>query len=75
MAGMAVERIAAIAPERIRALVALAPIPRSGISYGAATPRLPEDAAGQSESRKTIIDRSMWPRAALVAVRTESGLS
>lgn len=62
MGGMAIERIATLAPDRVRALVAVAPVPCGGISYDAATRRLLEDAAGQSDNRKTIIDRSTGGR-------------
>lgn len=62
MGGMAIERIAACAPERVRALVAIAPVPCGGISYDTATRRLLEDAAGCVDKRKAIIDRSTGGR-------------
>lgn len=62
MGGMAIERIATIAPERVRALVAVAPVPCGGISYDTATRRLLEDAAGQIDNRRMIIDRSTGGR-------------
>ncbi|WP_321934646.1 alpha/beta hydrolase [Paraburkholderia sp. J8-2] len=62
MGGMAIERIATRAPERVRALVAVAPVPCGGIAYDAATRRLLEDAAGSIDNRRTIIDRSTGGR-------------
>lgn len=62
MGGMAIERVAILAPDRVRGLVAVAPVPAGGIRYDAATRRLLEDAAGQGELRKTIIDRSTGGR-------------
>lgn len=62
MGGMAIERIATIAPERVHAMVAVAPVPCGGISYDTATRRLLEDAAGQIGIRRTIIDRSTGGR-------------
>jgi pimeloyl-ACP methyl ester carboxylesterase len=62
MGGMAIERIATLAPERVRALVAVAPVPCGGIRYDAATRRLLEDAATQVDIRRTIIDRSTGGR-------------
>lgn len=62
MGGMAIERIATLAPERVRALVAVAPVPCGGVSYDTATRRFLEDAAGQIENRRTIIDSSTGGR-------------
>jgi pimeloyl-ACP methyl ester carboxylesterase len=62
MGGMATERIATLAPERVRSLVAVAPVPCGGIRYDTATRRLLEDAASQIDNRKTIIDRSTGSR-------------
>jgi pimeloyl-ACP methyl ester carboxylesterase len=62
MGGMAIERIATIAPERVRALVAVAPVPCSGVAYDTATRRLLEGAAAQIGNRWTIIDRSTGGR-------------
>ncbi|NMK49401.1 alpha/beta hydrolase [Achromobacter sp. Bel] len=62
MGGMAIERIATLAPGRVRGLVAIAPVPCGGIRYDTATRRLLEDAAGRAEHRKTIIDRSTGNR-------------
>jgi pimeloyl-ACP methyl ester carboxylesterase len=62
MGGMAIERIAIRAPDRVRSLVAIAPVPCGGISYDAATWRLLTDAAAQVDKRRTIIDRSTGAR-------------
>lgn len=62
MGGMAIERIAICAPDRVRALVAVAPVPCGGIRYDAATRRLLEDAARYLGDRRTIIDRSTGGR-------------
>lgn len=62
MGGMAAERIASMAPDRVRGLVAVAPVPAGGVRYDAATRRLLEGAAGQGDLRKTIIDRSTGGR-------------
>jgi len=62
MGGMAMERVATLAPGRVRGLVAIAPVPCGGIRYDAATRRLLDGAAGQAEHRRTIIDRSTGKR-------------
>lgn len=62
MGGMAMERIATFSPERVRAMVAIAPVPCGGISYDAGTRRLLEDAANQVDGRRIIIDRSTGGR-------------
>lgn len=62
MGGMVAERIAGRAPDRVRALVAVAPVPCGGIRYDAATRRLLEEAAGNLDNRRTIIDRSTGGR-------------
>ncbi len=62
MGGMAIERIATLAPDRVRALVAVAPVPCGGIRYDAATRQLLEAAAREPAHRKAIIDRSTGMR-------------
>jgi pimeloyl-ACP methyl ester carboxylesterase len=62
MGGMAIERIAICAPDRVRALLAVAPVPCGGIAYDAATRRFLEDAASRLDNRKVIIDRSTGAR-------------
>jgi pimeloyl-ACP methyl ester carboxylesterase len=62
MGGMAIERMATLAPERVRALVGIAPVPCGGLSYDAAARHLLEHAATQLEHRQVIIDRSTGGR-------------
>lgn len=62
MGGMAIEKIAAIAPDRVRALVAIAPVPCGGLPFDAARRRLFERAADHLADRRTIIDRSTGNR-------------
>ncbi|MCA1325355.1 alpha/beta fold hydrolase [Herbaspirillum sp. alder98] len=62
MGGMAMERIAILAPRRVRALFGISPVPCGGISYEASTRRLLEDAAENIAHRETIIDRSTGGR-------------
>ena len=42
MGGMAIERIAVLAPQRVRSMLAIAPVPCGGIAYDAPTRRLLE---------------------------------
>lgn len=62
MGAMVMERIAVDAPERVRALVGIAPVPCGGIAYDAPTLALLEGAAQQLAHRRTIIDRSTGGR-------------
>jgi pimeloyl-ACP methyl ester carboxylesterase len=62
MGGMAIERIAVLAPDRVRALVAVAPVPCGGIAYDSPTRQLLEAAAGSVSIRRGIIDRSTGGR-------------
>lgn len=62
MGGMAIERIAVLAPARVRAMVAIAPVPCGGIAYDAATRCLLEAAAADAGIRRGIIDRSTGAR-------------
>jgi esterase len=62
MGGMAIERIAVLAPDRVRALVAVAPVPCGGIAYDPPTLQLLEAAAGSMSIRRGIIDRSTGGR-------------
>ena len=62
MGGMAIEKIATRAPDRVRALVAVAPVPCGGISYDAETRCLLEDATAHVDKRRAIIDRSTGGR-------------
>ncbi len=62
MGGMAIERIALLAPQRVRSMLAIAPVPCGGIAYDASTRGLLESAAGSVASRRAIIDRSTGGR-------------
>lgn len=62
MGGMAIERVTTRAPDRVRALVAVAPVPCGGISYDIKTRRFLEDAASCIDHRRIIIDRSTGGR-------------
>lgn len=62
MGGMAIERIAVLAPQRVRSMLAIAPVPCGGIAYDASTRGLLESAAGSEASRRAIIDRSTGGR-------------
>lgn len=62
MGGMAIEKVAALVPGRVRSMVAVAPVPCGGVAFAAATRALFETAAGQPEQRKAIIDRSTGGR-------------
>jgi pimeloyl-ACP methyl ester carboxylesterase len=75
MGGMAGERIATIAPDRVRALVAVAPVPCGGVAYDAATRRLLEEAAGSVAQRETIIGRSTGGRLPSSWVAWKAGYS
>lgn len=62
MGGMAIERVATLAPERVRALVPVAPVPCGGIAMAPATRALFDDAAADLAARRAIIDRSTGGR-------------
>jgi len=62
MGGMAMERIATLAPDRVRALVGIGPVPCGGVRYDVETRRFLEAAAGNRDNRKAIIDRSTGGR-------------
>ena len=62
MGGMAIERMAVLAPQRVRAMLAIAPVPCGGIAYDAPTRRMLEDAAHTPANRRAIIDRSTGGR-------------
>lgn len=62
MGGMAIEKIAACAPERVRALIPLAPVPCGGIRFDTEKRALFEGAAERCDYRETIIDRSTGSR-------------
>ncbi len=62
MGGVAMERIAVLAPSRVRALFGIAPVPCGGISYDSSTRAMLEEAAQHIENRRTIIARSTGGR-------------
>ncbi|WP_323118663.1 alpha/beta fold hydrolase [Burkholderia alba] len=62
MGGLAIERVAALAPARVRALVAITPVPCGGVAFDAPTRAMFEAAAGQRALREAIIDRSTGGR-------------
>lgn len=62
MGGMAIEKVATIAPDRVRALVPIAPVPCGGLPFDAERRALFERAAGHVADRRTIIDRSTGGR-------------
>ncbi|CAB3749822.1 alpha/beta hydrolase [Burkholderia sp. MSh2] len=62
MGAMAAEKVAAMAPERVRALVAITPVPSGGLPFDPEKRALFERAAGHVADRRTIIDRSTGGR-------------
>lgn len=62
MGGMALERLALLAPLRLRKLVAVAPVPSCGVALDRAARQLFLDASGNQQARRAIIDRSTGGR-------------
>ncbi|WP_276520314.1 alpha/beta fold hydrolase [Elizabethkingia ursingii] len=62
MGGMAIERVAVLAPNRVRMLIPVAPVPSCGVRFDQTIQSLFEGAAESIENRKTIIDRSTGNR-------------
>ena len=62
MGAMAMERLALLAPGRLRKLVAVAPVPSCGVQFDAPSRLLFDSAVGRKEARRTIIDRSTGGR-------------
>ncbi|WMD22820.1 alpha/beta hydrolase [Achromobacter seleniivolatilans] len=62
MGGMAIEKVAARAPERVRALIPLAPVPCGGIAFDKERRALFDGAAQRHDHRAAIIDRSTGNR-------------
>ncbi|MBL8484734.1 MAG: alpha/beta hydrolase [Rhodocyclaceae bacterium] len=56
MGGMAIQRVLADAPARVRKLVALTPVPASGVPFDAAGWEFFSAAAGSAETRRAILD-------------------
>ena len=62
MGGMAVQRVLADAPERVKKLVAVTPVPASGVPFDAETWKLFDGAARSLDHRRGIIDFSTGGR-------------
>ena len=62
MGGMALERLALLAPLRLRKLVAVAPVPSCGVAFDEAARQLFLDASANVAARRAIIDRSTGGR-------------
>lgn len=75
MGGMAIERIAALAPHRVRALVPVAPVPCGGIAFDADRRALFARAAASRDVRELIIDRSTGSRLPQSWVRWKAAYS
>jgi pimeloyl-ACP methyl ester carboxylesterase len=62
MGGMAIQRLLADAPDRVRKMVAITPVPASGVPFPPEQEALFAGAAGNAEARRTIIDFSTGGR-------------
>ena len=62
MGGKAIQRVLALAPERVRALIGVAPVPASGLSLDAETRQFFADAVQSREVRAGIIAHSTGGR-------------
>jgi len=62
MGGMAIERVATLAPERVRMLVPVAPVPCCGVVFDPVGQALFNGAADSIENRRIIINRSTGQR-------------
>ncbi|MGK5052039.1 alpha/beta fold hydrolase [Janthinobacterium sp. RB2P8] len=62
MGGIALERLALLAPLRLRKLVAVAPVPSCGVALDAPARALFLDASGNQQARRAIIARSTGGR-------------
>jgi len=69
MGGMAVQRVLAAAPVRVRKLVALAPVPASGVPFDDAGWALFNGAAANADNRHAIIDYTTGNRLSRTWVR------
>jgi esterase len=56
MGGMAVQRVLTVAPKRVRKLVAITPVPASGVPFDPESWKLFDGAAGNLDNRRNIID-------------------
>jgi esterase len=62
MGGMAIERVATLASERVRKLVAVAPVPSCGVTLDDAGHALFHGAAESVDNRRIIVDRNTGQR-------------
>jgi pimeloyl-ACP methyl ester carboxylesterase len=62
MGGMAIQQVLLDAPERVRKLVAITPVPACGVPFDSETWALFASAAGNLEARQAIIDMSTGQR-------------
>lgn len=62
MGGASMQHVLARAPQRVQALVGIAPVPASGVPFDAAAWELFSAAAGDPQARRTIIDFSTGQR-------------
>lgn len=62
MGGMALEKLALLAPLRLRKLVAVAPVPSCGVAFDGAARQLFLDASANIDARRAIIARSTGGR-------------
>lgn len=75
MGGMAIEKVAVCAPERVRALIPVAPVPCGGIDFDPHKRTLFEGAADRHALRVEIIDRSTGSRLPSSWVRWKAAYS
>jgi esterase len=62
MGGMAVQRVLADAPKRVRRIVAITPVPASGMPFDAPTTELFESAVDDADNARAIVDFSTGKR-------------
>jgi pimeloyl-ACP methyl ester carboxylesterase len=69
MGGMAVQRVLTLAPDRVRKLVAITPVPASGVPFDEAGWALFSGAADKPDNRYAIIDYTTGNRLSRVWIR------
>ena len=62
MGGLAIQAVLARAPARVRSMIAVAPVPASGVSFEAKTFDFFRDAAHSAQVRSAIVDQSTGGR-------------
>ncbi|TKC87855.1 alpha/beta hydrolase [Trinickia terrae] len=75
MGGAASERVAMLAPERVRMLIPVAPVPSCGVVLDDSRRALFESAAKRVEIRQAIIDRSTGNRLPAIWTRSKAAYS